>query len=134
MQKPLIGEIWIVTIPTIYYDDDNNMTIKLQKRPCLVIDDGRGLIVESDKRNYHVFKLTSQDDSYKRKLIRDWDKIGLIKKSYIRIEMPIKIEEIQFVNKITELPADQLKEIYQELYNIINIEALQKIIEEKVES
>lgn len=128
MNKPLIGEIWITAIPIIYYED-NNINVKIQKRPVLILDDGRGLIVEEDKRNYHVFKLTSQSDSYKRKLIKNWKEIGLKKKSYVRIEMPIKIEESQFINKITEISTKDLKEYYIELFNILNINVLKKIAE-----
>ena len=69
--KALIGEIWLITIPVLTYDKDNNININLQKRPCLIVDDGRGLIVEQDKRNYHVLKLTTQYDRYKRKLLKN---------------------------------------------------------------
>ena len=51
--KAKIGEIWLVTIPLLTYDAENNVNINLQKRPCLIIDDGRGLIVEQDNRNFH---------------------------------------------------------------------------------
>ena len=108
MQKPVLGEIWVVAIPIIYYDENNDINVKIQKRPVLILDDGRGLIVEADKRNYHVFKLTTQKDPYKRILIKNWKELGLKYKSYVRIEMPIKIEEPQFVSKISEMPADQL--------------------------
>jgi hypothetical protein len=81
-----IGEIWLVTIPLLTYDDENNVNINLQKRPCLIIDDGRGLIVEQDNRNFHILKLTTQYDKYKRKLIKNWEELGLKEKSYIRIE------------------------------------------------
>jgi len=128
MNKPLIGEIWIIAIPIIYYDENNDINVKIQKRPVLVLDDGRGLIVEEDERNYHVFKITTQSDSYKRKLIKNWKEIGLRKKSYVRIEIPIKIEESQFIHKITQLSYDDLKEYYIELYNILNIKALTKIV------
>ena len=127
MQKPVLGEIWVVAIPIIYYDENNDINVKIQKRPVLILDDGRGLIVEADKRNYHVFKLTTQKDSYKRILIKNWKELGLKYKSYVRIEMPIKIEEPQFVSKISEMPADQLLEFYQELYKIINIKILEKL-------
>lgn len=122
-----IGEIWLVTIPILEFDENGDINVKLQKRPCLILDDGRGLIVEEDKRNLHVLKLTTQYDKYKRKLIKDWKKIGLKKKSYIRIEMPIKIERAQFDKKVTELPVEQLLDIYNEIYNIININALKKM-------
>lgn len=49
--KAQIGEIWLVIILILGYDEENNVNIKLQKRPCLIIDDGRGLIVEDDNRN-----------------------------------------------------------------------------------
>ena len=127
MQKPVLGEIWVVAIPIIYYDENNDINVKIQKRPVLILDDGRGLIVEADKRNYHVFKLTTQKDPYKRILIKNWKELGLKYKSYVRIEMPIKIEEPQFVSKISEMPADQLLEFYQELYKIINIKTLEKL-------
>lgn len=41
--------------------------------------------------------------------------------------MPIKIEESQFVFKITELPFKQMIEYYQELYKIVNISMLEKL-------
>ena len=55
-----IGEIWLVTIPILEFDDNGDINVKLQKRPCIILDDGRGLIVEEDNRNFHVLKLTTQ--------------------------------------------------------------------------
>ena len=127
--KATIGEIWIVTIPVLKYNETGDIGVELQKRPVLILDDGRGLLVEEDNRNYHVLKLTTQNDPYKRKLIKNWKEIGLKYKSYIRIEMPIKIEEIQFENKVATLPTEQLLPIYNEVYNIINIKALEKMVE-----
>ena len=127
--KASIGDIWIVTIPVLKYNDAGDLMVELQKRPVLILDDGRGLLVEEDNRNFHVLKLTTQSDPYKRKLIKNWKELGLKHKSYIRIEMPIKIEEEQFDRKITELPTEQLLEMYNEVYNIINISALEKMAE-----
>ena len=110
--KAAIGEIWLVTIPILTYDEEGNVNINLQKRPCLIIDDGRGLIVEQDKRNFHVLKLTTQNHKYMRKLIKNWKELGLKQKSYIRIELPIKIEEQQLVKKITKLSQETLLEMY----------------------
>lgn len=123
-----VGEIWIITIPILNYDNDGTINVNLQKRPALILDDGRGLLVEEDKRNYHILKLTTQNDPYKRKEIKNWKEIGLKKKSYIRIEMPIKIEELQLEKKIATLPGDQLLEMYCEVYNIINFKALEKMV------
>lgn len=127
--KAVIGEIWIVTIPIIQYDENGDVGVLLQKRPVLILDDGRGLIVEEDKRNYHVLKLTTQKDSYKRKEIKNWRELGLKRKSYIRIEMPIKLEEQQFERKVATLPEKQLLEMYSEVYGILNIKALEKMAE-----
>ena len=33
MQKPVLGEIWVVAIPIIYYDENNDINVKIQKRP-----------------------------------------------------------------------------------------------------
>lgn len=99
----------------------------LNRRPCLILDDGRGLIVEEDNRNFHVLKLTTQYDRYKRRPIKNWKQIGLAKKSYIRIEMPIKIEENQLNKKLAVLPDEQLLSTYNDIYEIINIEALKKL-------
>lgn len=127
--KATIGEIWIISIPILKYNDDGIITVELQKRPVLVLDDGRGLIVEEDQRNIHVLKLTTQNDPYKRKLIKDWHELGLKRKSYIRIEIPIKIEDQQLERKISTLPEEQLLEMYNEVYNILNIRALEKMVE-----
>lgn len=127
MNKPSIGEIWVTAIPIIYYDENEDINVKIQKRPVLVLDDGRGLIVEEDFKNYHVFKITTQNDSYKRKLISNWKELGLRKKSYVRIEMPLKIEEGQFIHKIAKISIEDLKEYYKELLNILNVDALIKI-------
>lgn len=85
------------------------------------------MIVEQDNKNFHILKLTTQYDKYKRKLIKRWKEIGLKEKSYIRVEMPIKIENQQLIKKITILSQNELLEIYNEIYKIININALEKM-------
>jgi len=126
--KVFNGEIWLALIPIINYDINKNLTVDFQKRPCLIIDDGGGLVVEGDSRNYHILKLTTQDDPYRRKLIKDWKKIGLRKKSYVRIELPIKLEKEQLDRKITTLSPDVLVEMYAEVYSILNINALEQMV------
>ena len=76
-QKPKIGEIWLVIMPIIYVENEE-VSFKTQKRPVLILDDGRGFIVEEYNKNYHVFKLTSQNDSYKRILIKNWQELKSI--------------------------------------------------------
>jgi len=41
--------------------------------------------------------------------------------------MPIKIKKDQFERKIANLPEEQLLEMYSEVYNILNIKALEKM-------
>lgn len=130
----VIGEIWLVTIPILSYSDEGEVNINLQKRPCLIIDDGRGLIVEQDNRNFHILKLTTQYDKYKRKLLKNWKELGLKQKSYVRIEMPIKIEKGQLIRKITSISAEELLEMYNEIYKILNINALEKMSKKYNES
>ena len=60
-------------------------------------------------------------------LIKDWKQIGLVRKSYVRIEIPIKIEFEQLNRKITSVSNDQLLEIYDAIYKIINFDSLRKI-------
>ncbi len=130
----VIGDIWIATIPVLKKTENGDISVELQKRPVLVLDDGRGLIVEEDKRNIHILKLTTQYDRYKRKKIENWKEIGLRKKSYIRIEMPIKLEKEQLESKITTLPEKQLLEVYSEIYKLLNIDALKKLFEKSQET
>lgn len=48
-------------------------------------------------------------------------------KSYIRVEMPIKIEKQQLIRKLTKISEEELLEMYNEIYKIININALEKM-------
>lgn len=125
---PSIGEIWLVTYPEMYYDENQVLSVRIQTRPFLVLDDGRGLVVE-DSIDYHGFKLTTQsrNNNYRRKEIKKWRQKGLLRKSYVRIELPLKIEEQQFVRKIAQLEAEELVDMYKELYALLNINALRKI-------
>lgn len=34
--KAAVGEIWIVTIPVLKYNDNEEVTVELQKRPVLI--------------------------------------------------------------------------------------------------
>ena len=125
--EAVIREIWVATIPILHKNKNGDISVLLQKRPVLIFDDGRGLIVEEDKWNYHILKLTTQNDLYKRKVIPNWRDLGLFKKSYTRLEMPIKLEKEQLEKKLTELPREQLLEIYSEIYKLININSLKKM-------
>ena len=87
-KKAKIGDIWIVLIPKIIYNEENDsINVNLEKRPCLIVDDGRGFLIEENS-NYSRLKLTTRDsviNTVKRKEIKNWKNLGLDKKSYIRI-------------------------------------------------
>lgn len=132
-KNPTIGEIWAVAIPEYYVKDDDTFGIEVNIRPFLVLDDGRGLIVE-ENNDYHCFKLTRQTKQ-KVKPIKNWKEKGLKAKSYYRIEMPIKVEIQQFIHKITELTPEEMIDVYKDLFNYINVKSIEKIAnKEKEES
>ena len=100
----------------------------------MIIDDGRGLIVEQDNRNFHILKLTTQYDKYKRKLLKNWKELVLKKKSYFRMEIQLKIKKGKLIRKITSISAEELLEMYNEIYKILNINALEKMSKKYNES
>ena len=129
-KKAKIGDIWLVLIPRIIYDDiDETIDVKLEKRPCLIIDDGRGFIIEENS-NYSALKLTTRNSSLnkvRRKEIINWKEIGLKKKSFVRIELPLKIESEQLIYKITEMSYSDILIYLKDLANYFNLNMLEKI-------
>lgn len=99
--KPQIGDIWITIIPKIETYNNKITNVKLERRPCLIIDDGHGFIIEKNT-DYLGMKITTKNGKNKKE-IRNWYEVGLNKKSYVRIEMPIKIEKNQLIQKIGKL-------------------------------
>lgn len=124
-----IGEIWKVVSPVLieingryYYDTE--------VRPYLIVDDGRGLLVEANE-DFLCTKITTSETNQKCKLIINWKELGLKEKSYIRIEIPNRIEEEQLIEKITEVTIEQLTEFYSDVLGIFNIEAMKELIKDK---
>lgn len=132
-KKASIGDIWITLIPKLLIDEDSDtIQVILEKRPCLIVDDGRGFLIEENS-NYSGLKLTTRNsrlNKVNRKEIKNWKELGLKKKSYIRVELPIKIEAQQLVNKVTTLSPEDLKIYLKELVDYFNIDMLEKIGEE----
>ena len=91
-KKASIGEIWVTLIPKIIVDDKNDsVNFSIERRPCLIIDDGRGFLIEENS-NYSGLKLTTRNTELKRvkrKEIKNWKELGLKKKSYVRIELSL---------------------------------------------
>lgn len=96
-----IGDIWVTTIPKIETKNNRITNVKLERRPCLIIDDGHGFIIEKNN-DYLGMKITTQNKKNKKE-ITNWYDVGLKQKSFVRIEMPIKIERNQLVKKIGKL-------------------------------
>ena len=129
-KKAQIGDIWLVLIPRIVYDElDESIDVKLEKRPCLIIDDGRGFIIE-ENTDYSALKLTTREnllENVRRREIINWKELGLKRKSYVRIELPLKIEPEQLIFKITEMNNKDLTYYLKDLANYFNIDVLEKL-------
>lgn len=65
----------------------------------------------------------------KRIEIKNWKELVLKKKSYIRIELPLKLEEPQLLNKINSLSNKDLYKYLRNFVNYINVEVLNKLLE-----
>lgn len=126
--KAEIGEIWLVLIPKVI-NNNKKTQIELEKRPCLIIDDGHGFIIE-ENQDYLGLKITTKNN-IKNKEIKNWYDLGLNKKSYVRIETPIKIEKGQLIHKLGEMSKYDLYIYLNELSNYINTDLLNKIKESK---
>ncbi len=50
-------------------------------------------------------------------------------KSYLRIEIPQRIEQNQLIGKIAELPFEQFLEYYKDMLKIFNLDVINEIIE-----
>ncbi len=124
MKKANIGDIWLVLIPKVI--TKNNIThIDLEKRPCLIIDNGHGFIIEENK-DYLGLKITSKEGERHRE-ITNWYDLGLKKDSFVRIETPIKIEKGQLIHKIGKMNKYDLYLYLNELSNYINTDVINKI-------
>lgn len=131
-KKAQIGDLWITLIPKILIDEETgDINVILEKRPCLIVDDGRGFLIEENS-NYSGLKLTTKSSAIKkvnRKEIKNWEALGLRKKSYIRVELPLKIESQQLINKIGEVSHDDLMMYLKELAEYFNVDMLKKLEE-----
>ena len=117
---PCFGDIWICKIPLLVVKEEG-VFFETMNRPVLVIDDGHGHLILNDQRNYYVLKITSQADSYQRIKIKNYCDLGLQKESFIRIEVPLKVEKEQFLYKIGKYDAKEMNVLVKKvLKNMIN--------------
>ena len=118
MKKPQIGDIWVTIIPKIETRNNRISNVILERRPCLIIDDGHGFIIEKNT-DYLGMKITTKDKKNKKE-IRNWYDVGLRQKSFVRIEMPIKIEKNQLIKKIGKLSKCDTYIYINELMSFMN--------------
>ena len=107
----------------------NNMSVSIEKRPCLIVGYGRGFLIEKNS-NYSGLKITTRYSNIKlvnRVKIENWKQLGLKKKSYVRIELPLKIEDQQLISKIGTLPSEEIALYLKELACFFNTDVLNKI-------
>ncbi len=125
MKKANVGEIWVVLNPKIKTNSKMNISVELEKRPCLIIDDGHGFIIEKSN-DYLGMKITTQNNNIRKKEIKDWDRAGLKYRSYLRIEPPIKIEKEQLIKKLGQVSKYDLYMYLNELSDYFNTDILEK--------
>ena len=121
LEDPKFGEIWICSLPVLIVDQEK-IHFKKQNRPVLIIDDTHEHLIKKDTKNYYGLKITSQNDSYQRIAIKEYQKLGLKKESYIRLELPLKIEREQCLYKISKLDEKKMNSYLKEVSNFIQRE------------
>lgn len=131
MKKAKLGEIWLVAMPVLFVKGKNNFDTGFQIRPYLIVDEGKGMLV-LENPDYLALKITTKRNNIKNvEEIKNWKEVGLKEKSYIRIEIPQRIEQNQLIGKIAELPREQFLNYYKEMIKIFNIDIINEIIEKE---
>ena len=124
-----IEEIWLVAMPTLFVKGENDFDTGFQIRPYLIVDDGKGMLI-LENPDYLALKITTKSNKIKDvKEIKNWKELGLKAKSYIRIEIPQRIEQNQLIGKIAELPKEQFLDYYKEMIKIFNVDIINEMIE-----
>lgn len=123
-----LGEIWLVAIPILYAKGNNDFDTGFQIRPFLIVDEGKGMLVLENK-DYLALKITTKKNKLKNvEEIKNWKELGLKEKSYIRIEIPQRIESTQLIGKITEIPKEQFLDYYKAMIAIFNVDVIEKMM------
>lgn len=118
-------------MPVLFVKGENNFDTGFQIRPYLIVDEGKGMLV-LENPDYLALKITTKRNNIKNvEEIKNWKEVGLKEKSYIRIEIPQRIEQNQLIGKIAELPREQFLNYYKEMIKIFNIDIINEIIEKE---
>lgn len=116
-------------MPMLLVKEENNFDTGFQIRPYLIVDEGKGLLV-MENPDYLGLKVTTKNNKINRvEKINNWKEIGLKFKSYIRIEIPQRIEQNQLIEKITKIPKEQFLKYYELMLEIFNIDAIEQLIQ-----
>lgn len=133
-KKAKLGEIWLVAIPVLFVKEENNYDTGFQIRPYLIVDEGKGMLV-LENPDYLGLKITTKSNKLNKvEEIKNWKEVGLKTKSYIRIEIPQRIEQNQLIGKITELPKEQFLKYYRQMLEIFNLDIIEKIMQNEKET
>ena len=129
-----LGEIWLVAIPVFLIKNKDNFDTGFQIRPYLIVDEGKGMLV-MENPDFLGLKITTKNNKISRvEEIENWKEIGLKSKSYIRIEIPQRIEKNQLIGKITTLPKEQFLRYYKLMLEIFNVDIIEEILRKDEET
>lgn len=117
---PKFGEIWICRIPVLV-SNEGKVFFETIARPVLIIDDTHEHFIKHDFKNYYVLKITSQKDTYQRIKIFDYEKYGLQKESFVRLEIPLKVEKCQLLYKIGNLGIECTTKYVEKVQHFLRI-------------
>ena len=131
-KKANLGEIWLVAMPVLFIREENNFDTGFQIRPFLIVDEGKGMLV-LENPDYLTLKITTKNNKVKDvKEIKNWKQLGLKQKSYVRIEIPQRIEQNQLIGKIAELPKEQFLVYYKSMLELFNLDVMNEIVEQEM--
>ena len=127
-----IGEIWLVAISVLIVKEEGSFDTGFQIRPFLIVDEGKGMLI-LENSDYLALKITTKKNNISNAVeIKNWKKLGLKEKSYVRIEIPERIESYQLIRKITALPKEQFLEYYKLMLKIFNVDIFKIIADDSI--
>lgn len=130
-KKAKLGDIWLVAMPVLLVKKDNSFDTGFQIRPFLIVDEGKGMLI-LENPDYLALKVTTKKNKLNSvEKIKNWKELGLKQKSYVRIEIPQRIEQNQLIRKNTELPKEQFISYYKLMLKIFNIDLIDEILEKE---